>query len=103
MNIRITKLYQDASYSMLEVAFNSDPRGAQMIREIAEATGCTFERPPANRHALRELHLARVGDRARLDEAYRTAGVVAEKYGPVHDSQKDMHGPNDRAADRGGV
>ena len=62
-----------------------------------------FARPPANRFALREIHLARIGDRAQLEEAYRTAGMVAEKYGPVHDSQKDMHGPDDRAADRGGI
>jgi|SRR5579859_3156945 len=103
MNIRITKLYQDAPISMLEVAFNRDPRGAQMMQEIAAATGCVFERPPGNRYALRELHLARIGDRARLDAAFRTAGLVAEKYGPVHDSQKDMHGPSDRAADRGGM
>src|SRR5438270_631715 len=103
MNIRITKLYQDAPYSMLEVAFNSDPRGTQMIAEIAAATGCEFVRPPANRHALRELHLARIGDRARLDEAYRVATEVAARYGPVHDSQKDMHGPDDRAYHRGGA
>ncbi len=103
MNIRITKLYQDAPFSALEVAFNSDPRGAEMIQEIAEATGYAFERPPGNRFAIRELHLARVGDREKLEQAYVLAGTVAEKYGPVHDSQKDMHGPDDRAADRGGV
>ncbi len=102
MNIRITKLYQDAPHRMLEVAFNRDRRGTEMIAEIAEATGLTFERPPANRFALREIHLARVGDRARLDEAYLIAGTVAEKYGPVHDSQKDMAGPDDRAYARGG-
>ena len=103
MNIRITKLYQDAPYSALEVAFNQDPRGAEMMREIAAATGCEFARPLANRFALREIHLARIGDREQLEAAYRTAGMVAEKYGPVHDSQKDMHGPDDRAADRGGI
>jgi hypothetical protein len=103
MNIRITKLYQDAPFATLEVAFNSDPQGAQMMREIAEATGYTFERPVGNRYALREIHLARIGDRLKLDEAYRIAGVTAERYGPVHDSQKDMHGPDDMAASRGGM
>ncbi len=103
MNIRITKLYQDAPFAMLEVAFNSDPQGVAMMADIIAATGYVFERPPANRFALREIHLARIGDRAKLEEAYLRAGVAAEKYGPVHDSQKDMQGPSDRAADRGGV
>ena len=61
MNIRITKVFQDAPYQMLEVAFNRDPRGTAMIAEIAE------------------------------------------QYGPVHDSQKDMQGPDDRAYSRGGI
>src|SRR5690348_14400439 len=103
MNIRITKLYQDSPNSMLEVAFNSDPQGSAMIAEIAAATGYAFTRPPGNRFALRELHLARVGDRAKLDEAWRVATEIAGKDGPVHDSQKDMHGPDDRAHSRGGA
>src|SRR4051812_20801126 len=103
MNIRITKLYQDSPDSMLEVAFNSDPRGSAMMAEIAAATGYAFARPPGNQRALRELHLTRVGDRARLDEACRIATEIAGKYGPVHDSQKDMHGPDDRAYTRGGA
>ena len=103
MNIRITKVFQDAPYQMLEVAFNRDPRGTAMIAEIAAATGVTFERPPANRFAIRELHLARIADAAALDEAYRIAGEIAEQYGPVHDSQKDMQGPDDRAYSRGGA
>src|SRR3954451_15098351 len=103
MNIRITKLYQDSPGSMLEVAFNSDPQGTAMIAEIAAATGYTFARPPGNRFALRELHLARIGDRAKLEDAYRVATEIAAKYGPVHDSQKDMHGPDDQAYRRGGA
>ncbi len=103
MNIRITKLYQDAPSSMLEVAFNADPRGTQMIAEIAAATGYAFARPPGNRFALRELHLARIGDRAKLEAACRVATAIAANYGPVHDSQKDMHGPDDRAYSRGGT
>jgi hypothetical protein len=103
MNIRISKLYVGGPNAMLEVAFNSDPQGAEMIARIQEATGHTFARPPANRHARRELHLARITDPAELDRAYKLARRVAADYGIVHDSQKEMQGPDDLAYTRGGA
>ena len=102
MNIRISKLYVGGPFAALEVAFNSDPRGAEMLARIAAATGHTFERPPANRFARRELHLARIPDAAELDRACAIAREVAAAYGIVHDSQKQMAGPDDLAYTRGG-
>ncbi len=95
MNIRITKLYQGAPWGALEVAFNSSPEGDIMIAEIIEATGLRFERPSANRFAMRELHIAEVGGEGPLEEAFVKALAVAEKYGEVQDSQKNMKGPGD--------
>lgn len=95
MNIRITKLYQGAPWGALEVAFNSDPAGDRMIAEIAEATGLQFRRPPANLFAMRELHIAEVGGEESLEAAFVTAFTVAEKYGEVQDSQKNMKGPGE--------
>ncbi len=95
MNIRISKLYQGAPYGALEVAFNSDPQGDRMIVEIAEATGLTFKRPPANLLAIRELHIAEVGGEEELEKAFVAALEVAEGYGEVQDSQKNMKGPGE--------
>lgn len=95
MNIRITKLYQGAPWGALEVAFNSDPAGDQMITEIAEETGLLFKRPPANRLAMRELHIAEVGAEDKLEVAFVVAMSVAERYGEVQDSQKNMQGPGE--------
>src|SRR5215210_7161956 len=83
MNIRITKLYQGAPWGALEVAFNSCPEGDSMIAEIIEVTGLRFERPVANRFAMRELHIAEVGGEGPLEEAFVKAMAVAEKYGEV--------------------
>src|SRR3954462_2303217 len=79
MNIRITKLYQGSEWGALEVAFNSAPEGDRMIGEIAEATGLNFKRPPANLLALRELHIAEVGDEQALEEAFVKAEEVASR------------------------
>ncbi|MDQ6694069.1 MAG: hypothetical protein M3014_06565 [Chloroflexota bacterium] len=95
MNIRISKLYQGAPWSALEVAFNSAPEGTEMIAEIASATGLDFKRPPANMFGLRELHIAQVGDEQALEEAFVRSMEVAEKYGEVLDSQKNMKGPGE--------
>jgi hypothetical protein len=103
MNIRISKLYVGGPNAMLEVAFNADPQGTEMITRIREATGHTFTRPPANRHAVRELHLARIADPAELDRVYKLARSIAADYGIVHDSQKEMQGPDDLAYMRGGA
>lgn len=97
MNIRITKLYQGAPWGALEVAFNSSPEGDQMIAEIIAATGLDLKRPPANAFAMRELHIAQVGDEAAQEAAFVTALAVAEKYGEVMDSQKNMKGPGEYA------
>ena len=95
MNIRITKLYQGAPWGALEVAYNSDPSGDRMLAEIAEATGLRFNRPPANLFAMRELHIAEVGGEEDLHTAFVAAFEIAEKYGEVQDSQKNMKGPGD--------
>ena len=95
MNIRISKLYQGSQHGALEVAFNSCAEGERMIAEIAEATGLQFKRPPANRFAMRELHIAEVGDDEAQEEAFVAALTVAEKYGEVSDSQKNMKGPGE--------
>ena len=95
MNIRISKLYQGAPWGALEVAFNSDPAGDRMLAEIAEATGLTFARPPANLLAMRELHIAEVGGEDALEAAFVIAVDIAEKYGEVQDSQKNMKGPGE--------
>lgn len=97
MNIRITKLYQGAPWGALEVAFNSSPEGDKMIAEIIAATGLDLKRPPANLFAMRELHIAEVGGEAELEAAFVTALAVAEKYGEVMDSQKNMKGPGEYA------
>ncbi|MEO8287975.1 MAG: hypothetical protein ABI670_16220 [Chloroflexota bacterium] len=95
MNIRITKLYQGAPHSSLEVAFNSAPEGDAMIEEICQATGLSFARPVANRFAMRELHIAEVGGEEALEAAFVAACDIAEKYDEVHDSQKNMKGPGE--------
>jgi hypothetical protein len=97
MNIRITKLYQGAPWGALEVAFNSSPEGDRMIAEIIFATGLDLKRPPANAFAMRELHIAQVGGEEALEAAFVTALAVAEKYGEVMDSQKNMKGPGEYA------
>ena len=100
MNIRISKLYQGAPHGALEVAFDSCAEGNRMIAEIAEATGLSFARPPANRLAMRELHLAEVGDEEAQERAFVAALTVAEKYGEVSDSQKNMKGPGEVTPDQ---
>lgn len=95
MNIRVTKLYQGAPWSALEVAFNSDPAGDRMIEEIAQATGLAFKRPPANLLAMRELHIAEIGNEEQLEKAFVIAIEVADRYGEVQDSQKNMKGPGE--------
>ncbi len=95
MNIRISKLFQGSPWGALEVAFNADPEGDIMIVEIAEATGLEFKRPPANLFAMRELHIAQVGGEEELERAFVAAMQVAEKYGDVQDSQKNMKGPGE--------
>jgi hypothetical protein len=95
MNIRITKLYQGAPWGALEVAFNSCEEGDRMIAEIREVTGLLFERPPANRLAMRELHIAEVGGEEALEAAFVKSLAVAENYGEVQDSQKNMKGPGE--------
>lgn len=95
MNIRVTKLYQGAPWGALEVAFNSCAEGDRMIAEIIEVTGLPFERPPANRLAMRELYIAEVGGEEPLEEAFIKVMDIADKYGEVQDSQKNMKGPGD--------
>jgi hypothetical protein len=95
MNIRVTKLYQGSPDSALEVAFNSAPDGTRMMDEIRTATGLAFERPIANRFALRELHIAKVGSEEPLEAAFSIALEIADKYEEVHDSQKNMKGPDE--------
>lgn len=95
MNLRITKLYQGAPHGALEVAFNSSPEGDRMMQEIRAATGLPFARPPANRFALREIHIAEVGGEEALEAAFVRAVAIAEKYDEVHDSQKNMKGPGE--------
>lgn len=95
MNIRVSKLYQGAPDGALEVAFNSCEEGDKMIAEIIEVTGLKFERPAANRFAMRELHIAEVGGEEPLEEAFVEVLEIAEKYGEVHDSQKNMKGPGE--------
>lgn len=97
MNIRISKLYQGAPWGALEVAFNSSPEGDRMIAEIREATGLDLKRPPANLLAMRELHIAEVGGEEALEVVFVKAMAVAEKYGEVQDSQKNMKGPGEFA------
>jgi hypothetical protein len=95
MNIRISKLYQGSPDAALEVAFNADPEGDRMIAEIIEATALPFKRPPANILAMRELHIAEVGDEEALEAAFVAAMSIAVKYGEVQDSQKNMKGPGE--------
>jgi hypothetical protein len=95
MNLRVTKLYQGSPHGAIEVAFNSSPEGDKMMAEIREATGLPFERPPANRLALRELHIAEVGGEEPLEAAFVQVCEIAEKYDEVHDSQKNMKGPGE--------
>ncbi len=95
MNIRVSKLYQGSPWGALEVAFNADPEGDKMIVEISHATGLEFKRPPANMFAMRELHIAQVGGEEELERAFVLALEVAEKYGEVQDSQKNMKGPGE--------
>ena len=97
MNIRISKLYQGAPWGALEVAFNSAPEGDEMVREIMRVTGLDLKRPPANLFAMRELHIAEVGDEEALEAAFVKAMAVAERYGEVQDSQKNMKGPGEYA------
>ena len=95
MNIRVSKLYQGAPWGSLEVAYNSDPEGDRMLSEIVEATGLRFNRPPANLFAMRELHIAEVGGEEALESAFAVAFEIAQKYGEVQDSQKNMKGPGE--------
>lgn len=95
MNIRVTKLYQGSEWGAVEVAFNADPEGDAMMAEIREKTGLPFKRPPANMLALRELHIAEVGNEEALDEAFLKVEAIAARYGEVHDSQKNMKGPGE--------
>lgn len=95
MNIRISKLYQGSPKGALEVAFNSCEEGDRMIAEIAGATSLTFQRPPANRFAMRELHIAVVGEEEAQERAFVAALAIAQKYGEVSDSQKNMKGPGE--------
>ena len=95
MNLRVTKLYQGAPHGAIEVAFNSCAEGTRLMEEIRSATGLAFERPVANRFALRELHIAEVGGEAELERAFVRVLEVAEKYDEVHDAQKNMKGPDD--------
>ncbi|MEA2573203.1 MAG: hypothetical protein QOH93_501 [Chloroflexia bacterium] len=95
MNIRVSKLYQGSPWGALEVAFNADPEGDKMIVEIAEVTGLSFKRPPANLFAMRELHIAEVGGEEALERAFIVALEVAGRYGEVQDSQKNMKGPGE--------
>ncbi len=95
MNLRVTKLYQGSPHGAIEVAFNSAPEGDKMMDEIREATGLSFERPPANRLAMRELHIAEVGGEEPLEAAFVQVSEIAEKYDEVHDSQKNMKGPGE--------
>jgi len=95
MNLRVTKLYQGSPHGAIEVAFNSAPEGDIMMAEIREATGLPFERPPANRLAMRELHIAEVGGEEPLEAAFVQVCEIAEKYDEVHDSQKNMKGPGE--------
>jgi hypothetical protein len=95
MNLRVTKLYQGAPHGSIEVAFDSCAEGTSMIEELRSATGLNFERPVANRFALRELHIARVGGEEELERAFVSVLAVAEKYDDVQDSQKNMKGPDE--------
>jgi hypothetical protein len=95
MNLRVSKLYQGAPHGAIEVAFNSCAEGTRLMAELREATGLRFERPIANRLALRELHIAEVGGEAALEEAFVAVLAVAEKYDEVHDAQKNLKGPDE--------
>lgn len=95
MNLRVSKLYQGAPHGSLEVAFNSCPEGDRMMEEVRAVTGLNFQRPAANRFALRELHIAEVGGEEALEQAFVQVLDIAERYDEVHDSQKNMRGPNE--------
>jgi hypothetical protein len=95
MNLRIPKLYQGAPHGALEVAFNSCPEGDRMMEEIRAASGLSFQRPAANRFAMRELHIAEVGGEEALENAFVQVVTIAEKYEEVQDSQKNMKGPGE--------
>jgi hypothetical protein len=95
MNLRVSKLYDGAPWGALEVAFNSCAEGDSMMAEIAQTTGLQFKRPPANRFAMRELHIAQVGEAAALEAAYVEVVEIAARYGEVQDSQKNMKGPGE--------
>jgi hypothetical protein len=95
MNLRVTKLYQGAPHGAIEVAFNSCAEGTRLMEELRATTGLAFERPVANRLALRELHIAEVGGEDALEQAFVRVLEVAEKYDEVQDAQKNMKGPNE--------
>jgi hypothetical protein len=99
MNLRVSKLYQGAPHGAIEIAFNSCAEGTRMMDELRSATGLVFERPTANRFALRELHLAEVGGEEALEQAFVRVLAVAEKYDEVQDSQKNMKGPDELSPD----
>jgi hypothetical protein len=44
---------------------------------------------------MRELHIARVGAEEPLEVAFSLALDIADKYEEVHDSQKNMKGPDE--------
>jgi hypothetical protein len=95
MNLRVTKLFQGAPHGSIEVAFNSCAEGTRLVEELKSSTGLKFERPIANRFALRELHIAEVGGEDELEQAFVRVLAVAEKYDEVHDAQKNMKGPDE--------
>ena len=97
--MRVTKLYQGAPHGSIEVAFNSCAEGTRLIEELRAQTGLAFERPVGNRFALRELHIAEVGGEAELEQAFARVLAVADKYDEVHDSQKNMKGPDELTPD----
>jgi hypothetical protein len=95
MNLRVTKLYQGAPHGSIEVAFDSCAEGMRLIEDLRSATGLAFERPIANRFALRELHIAQVGGEDELEQAFVRVLAVAQRYDEVHDAQKNMKGPDE--------
>ena len=67
--------------------------------ELKSATELAFDRPVANRFALRELHIAQVGGEDELEQAFVRVLEIAERYDEVHDAQKNMRGPDELTPD----
>ena len=99
MNLRVTKLFQGSDHGAIEVAFNSCAEGTRLMDELKSATGLPFDRPVANRFALRELHIAQVGGEDELEQAFVRVLEIAERYDEVHDAQKNMRGPDELTPD----